>query len=215
MFRVRIEGGPRNGEVIQLVAGKTLVLGRGRECDLRFPEDATMSRVQGELTFDGKAWTIHNKSQHGTLVSGARVDTNKVLTPGDLLVLGGTKLLYEEEDSAAVATLAPQPAKTKEMLAAAAAAQAKGDTPQPMPRDAIAGGDPGKETAVPAKPGDKAAAAGVPPAKPGAPGAKPALPGGKKSNKTIIIAIVALLFGCCCFGNIFWFVIYPRFILGR
>src|SRR5687767_12574909 len=101
MFRVRIEGGPRNGEAISLTPGKTLILGRGRECDLRFPEDATMSRVQAEMTFDGTAWTLHNKSQHGTLVGGQRVDTNKVLTPGDQLVLGGTRLLYEADPSGA------------------------------------------------------------------------------------------------------------------
>src|SRR5581483_1859830 len=108
MFRLRIEGGPRNGEGISLAPGKTLVCGRGRECDVRFPEDATMSRVQCELTWDGSAWTVVNKSQHGTLVGGARVDTTKVLTPGDQLVLGGTRVVYEADPSGSP-TVAPQP----------------------------------------------------------------------------------------------------------
>lgn len=205
MFRLRIEGGPRNGESISLAPGKTLVVGRGRECDVRFPEDATMSRVQGELTWDGSAWTVHNKSQHGTLVGGQRVDTNKVLTPGDQLVFGGTRVTYEADPSGAP-TMAPRPAP------AGAAGGNTGNTPPPMPRD-VAAKDPNKETATPAgatpagaTPAGGKPAAGKPatPAKPGAPGSK---------NK-LIIGVIALLFGCCCFGNIFYFFVLPR-ILAR
>src|SRR5438270_308971 len=108
MFRLRIEGGPRNGEAISLSPGKTLLLGRGREADIRFPEDATMSRIQAELSWDGSAWTLGNKSQHGTLVSGQRVDTSKVLSAGDALVLGGTLVVFEGDPSGSP-TMAPRP----------------------------------------------------------------------------------------------------------
>jgi hypothetical protein len=195
MFRLRIEGGPRNGEAIPLAPGKPLQLGRGREADIRFPEDATMSRIQAELTWDGSAWTLGNKSQHGTLINGARVDTNKVLATNDVLVLGGTHLVFEA-DTGGAATLAPKPA------APATAGGSTGSTPQPMPRAAA------QEAAAAAagggKPGDAKPAAAGAGAKPGAPAKK----GG--GGKLIVFAIVGLLLFCCCSGIIGRFVVYPR-----
>lgn len=195
MFRLRIESGTRTGETIPLATVKpTLVVGRGREADVRFPEDATMSRAQAELTWDGTGWTLHNKSQHGTLVGGARVDTERRLNPGDQLTVGGTRLTYEP-DPAAAQTLPPMPGMPAPMPATGGGT---GDTPPPMPRPVgatPAAVPPGKPTPAAAKPGT--------PAKPGDPAKK----GG--SNKMIIV-IVALLFGCCCFSGIGYFVVYPR-----
>ena len=62
MFRLRVEGGTRSGEVMALPpGGRPVVIGRGREADLRFPEDATMSRSQVELAWDGKDWVLKKK----------------------------------------------------------------------------------------------------------------------------------------------------------
>lgn len=190
MFRLRIEGGPRNGEAISLAPGKPLQLGRGREADLRFPEDATMSRIQAELSWDGSAWTLTNKSQHGTLINGARVDTSKVLATNDVLVLGGSHLVFEADTGAPGA--APKPAGP------APAGASTGSTPQPMPRAAA------KEAAA-------AAAGGATPGDAKAAGAKPGAPAKKGgSGKLIVAAIVGLLLFCCCSGIIGRFVVYPR-----
>jgi len=194
MFRLRIEGGPRNGEAIAIAPGKALQLGRGREADIRFPEDATMSRIQAELTWDGNAWTLGNKSQHGTLVNGARVDTSKVLAPGDALVLGGTHVVFEVDPAAAGDLTLPPRAMAP--FPAAAGGPSTANTPQPMPRAAAL------EAAAAAKGGATPAKAGAP----GAPGAK------KKGGNTALIvgAIVALLLFCCCSGLVTKFVILPR-----
>jgi pSer/pThr/pTyr-binding forkhead associated (FHA) protein len=190
MFRLRIDGGPRNGENLTLTPGKTLQLGRGRECDIRFPEDATMSRVQAEMTWDGTSWTLVNKSQHGTLVGGQRVDTTKVLSPGDQLVLGGTRVIYESDDPAGEKTLAPPAAQVAAAIAAGAPAAA-GNTPSPMPRDAA------KDAAAAAK-------------KPAAPAAKaPAKAGGKGSPMVPVLFAVMLLF-CCVASGIFYKFVYPN-----
>ncbi|HZU97019.1 MAG TPA: FHA domain-containing protein [Planctomycetota bacterium] len=182
MFRLRIEGGTRNGEGISLTPGKTLVCGRGREADVRFPEDATMSRVQAELTWDGAAWTLVNKSQHGSLVNGQRVDGSRVLAPGDQLVLGGTHVTYELDPSPAAA-----PAPTMPEAAPG------GATPLPMPRD-LAPDAPGAPAAAPA---------------PGAKPATPKKPGGSKA--VLIIAVIGALFSCCCLSGIgVWYFKYKK-----
>jgi hypothetical protein len=181
MFRLRIEGGTRNGEGISLTPGKTLVCGRGREADVRFPEDATMSRVQAELTWDGAAWTLVNKSQHGTLVNGQRVDGSRVLAPGDQLVLGGTHCTYEPDPSPAGAPVATMPETAP-----------AGATPQPMPRDL-----------APDAPGTPA---GAPGAKPAAAAKKP---GGSKA--VLVIAVIGALFSCCCLSGIgVWYFKYKK-----
>jgi hypothetical protein len=202
MFRLRIEEGPRKGELIVLTPGKPVQLGRGREAELRFPEDATMSRIQAVLTWDQGAWTLTNKSQHGTLIGGARVDTSKTLAQGDQLVLGGTKLVYElDPDSGNDRTLAPGKLPMPE------GAHSPGNTPPPMPRAAAAGAAAAAKAGAPAAAGVPPTTVGAPAAGPAAGGATPAgaKPGAKKSSSTtVIVVIVALLGLCCCSSGAGW-----------
>ncbi|MCA8925237.1 MAG: PrsW family intramembrane metalloprotease [Planctomycetes bacterium] len=96
MFQLRVQTGCRAGEVIPLPAetNAPLSLGRGREAEVRFPEDATMSRVHAELHWRG-GWSIENKSQHGTYVGARRAKRRRKLKPGDVLVLGDTEVVFQ------------------------------------------------------------------------------------------------------------------------
>lgn len=109
MFRLRILDGPRAGEVILLDPAGAFQLGRGHEASVRFAEDASMSRLHCELKWDGQAWVLWNKSQHGTRVGAVVVESAQRLVPGDAVKLGATHLVFERAD-AAVPAPAPAPA---------------------------------------------------------------------------------------------------------
>lgn len=97
MFRLRIEDGCRAGDRVPLPEGPCLLkLGRGYQADVRFPADATMSRVHAELRGEAGAWRLVNLSQHGTLVHGQAVQEHP-LQPGDVVTLGDTRLVFERD----------------------------------------------------------------------------------------------------------------------
>jgi hypothetical protein len=95
-YRLRIEGGSRSGQIVPLSPGKTLTIGRTPDSDLSFPDEATLSRKQAEITPDGRGgWYLGNKSQHGTYVDSTRVDKEHTLAPGESIKLGNTKVVFE------------------------------------------------------------------------------------------------------------------------
>src|SRR5437870_91602 len=96
-FLLRQEGGAR--PPIVLDPAKRYTLGRGSDADLSFPEDTTMSRLQAMLAWNGTAWVIENKSQHGSFVGSEKVDTTRVLAVGEVLAFGTTKLVLERDAS--------------------------------------------------------------------------------------------------------------------
>jgi ABC transport system ATP-binding/permease protein len=60
-------------------AGRDVIVGRGRECDICFhdvnPDDLTLiSRVHAILRFDGAQWVVVDKSQNGVYVAGSRAN---------------------------------------------------------------------------------------------------------------------------------------------
>src|SRR5687767_14354420 len=97
-YRMRVSGGARAGETTELAPGRVYVIGRGKEADLRFPEDPYMSRAHAELAPDGEGWRVRNRSQHGTYVAGAPVPGEKRLGPSDVILIGGTLLVFELVD---------------------------------------------------------------------------------------------------------------------
>jgi ABC-type multidrug transport system ATPase subunit/pSer/pThr/pTyr-binding forkhead associated (FHA) protein len=60
-------------------AGRDVIVGRDRECDIRFhdinPDDLTLiSRVHAILRFDGTQWVVVDKSQNGLYAGGTRAN---------------------------------------------------------------------------------------------------------------------------------------------
>ncbi|MBD0290747.1 MAG: DUF3662 and FHA domain-containing protein [Thermoleophilia bacterium] len=82
-----------NGDRHEL-GGRTVVLGRSRECDVRL-EDANVSRRHAEIRQeDGAWWIVDLGSTNGVEVNGRRVERAK-LTEADRVVLGRTELRFE------------------------------------------------------------------------------------------------------------------------
>jgi CRP-like cAMP-binding protein/Fe-S-cluster-containing hydrogenase component 2 len=101
MYRLRISGGKRANEVTDLSPGRTYIIGRGSEANLRFPEDPYMSRAHAQLLpTEGGGWLVKNLSQHGFLVGGQLNKEDRPLKPSDVLLVGATLMIFEIIDPA-------------------------------------------------------------------------------------------------------------------
>lgn len=105
MFQVRITSGPQAGQVLQLVAGYTYVIGRGTEAHLSIPDDKTLSRVHAEIVGQGQGWALRNKSNYGSLVGGQVVQGEAPLSVGAPFQVGGTTLVLEAVGAAGSGTV--------------------------------------------------------------------------------------------------------------
>ena len=76
------------------LTGRTLVLGRSREADLRI-DDANISRRHAEIRQeDGAYWIVDLGSTNGVEVNGRRVDRAR-LSNDDRIVLGRTNVVFQ------------------------------------------------------------------------------------------------------------------------
>src|SRR5579871_4997188 len=107
MFRLRHEGSSR--APVPLAPARRYTIGRSAEADLSIPEDTSLSRLQAELVFRGPGWVLVNRSQHGSYVGGARVDGERLLSPGDVVQVGSTHLVYEADTQGAKPASVPGP----------------------------------------------------------------------------------------------------------
>jgi transcriptional regulator with PAS, ATPase and Fis domain len=78
------------------VGAKGISIGRGTAVDL-FVDDAALSRIHCELSFDGRAYTITDRSKHGSFVDGERID-GRVTVPSFRALRIGESVLTAEID---------------------------------------------------------------------------------------------------------------------
>jgi pSer/pThr/pTyr-binding forkhead associated (FHA) protein len=79
-----------DGREIPLSAGVT-TLGRTTDNDVSFPDDANVSRQHAEIeSRNGDYVVIDLRSSNGTTVNGEKLTGERYLTPGDVIMLGGT-----------------------------------------------------------------------------------------------------------------------------
>ena len=79
------------------LSGRTVVLGRSRECDITL-DDPNVSRRHAEVRPSGGKWTVRDLgSTNGIRVNGRRVDGAQSLNPGDVIEMGRSSLTFEEE----------------------------------------------------------------------------------------------------------------------
>jgi hypothetical protein len=73
------------------------VLGRSRSCDVVI-DDPNVSRRHAEVRPRGGSWVLADLgSTNGVSVNGARVQHPQVLSPGDVLEVGATRITFELE----------------------------------------------------------------------------------------------------------------------
>ena len=79
------------------LAGQRMNLGRARENDLCFPEDASLSRRHLVLEREGDGWIVEDLgAKNTTLVNGAKLIGRYHLSPGDRIAAGQILLIYDE-----------------------------------------------------------------------------------------------------------------------
>jgi hypothetical protein len=79
-----------------VLTGERVLIGRSHECDVVI-DDPNISRRHAEVRSEGDGWKVVDLgSTNGIKVNGRRVD-KAVLSPGDELTLGVSKLRYELE----------------------------------------------------------------------------------------------------------------------
>jgi pSer/pThr/pTyr-binding forkhead associated (FHA) protein len=84
----------RGGEIDRKVLGKSLVIGRGEECDLRL-SDGDVSRAHCRIEHAAGGYILVDLgSRNGTLLDGQRI-TRRLLCDGDALRVGSHTLLFE------------------------------------------------------------------------------------------------------------------------
>jgi hypothetical protein len=110
---------PLNGGPAVELAGRRIVIGRDRDCDVVISSGSVSGR-HCELEFDGLAWRVIDLgSKNGTQVNGAPV-ANQVLKPGDRLSLASQH--HFQIEYRPVSPLAPKRLARLGMIAAVAVA---------------------------------------------------------------------------------------------
>jgi transcriptional regulator with GAF, ATPase, and Fis domain len=82
------------------VTAKPTAVGRGTAADL-FVDDPALSRIHCEISFDGRAYTIVDKSKHGCFVDGRRV-VGRTTVPTFRALRLGNSILAGETDVASL-----------------------------------------------------------------------------------------------------------------
>jgi serine phosphatase RsbU (regulator of sigma subunit) len=89
------------------LAGDRVLIGRSHECDLVLP-DVVLSRRHAELVHTKSGWAVRDlRSLNGTLVNGTRVENERALRDGDVIVIAEWRLEYRDADLSASEGLFP------------------------------------------------------------------------------------------------------------
>lgn len=181
-----MHAGPTPGKVFDL-EGMVITLGRDSSNEV-VVNDPEVSRKHARLTFQGGTWVIEDLgSTNGTFVNEARLSGPHALRLGDVVGLGEKiKLVYETKSADMNATMVAAPPTAAASIPSQPVYQRPPVAPPPAGQPMYAG-------QVPANPPPYA---DVPPA---------VLPG--KNNRTILIAVIAIIVLCiifCCIGVLVW-----------
>jgi len=124
-LRLKVTAGNASGTEIEVE--DELLIGRMAEGDGRLGEDIEISRRHAEIKRqEDDAWAIEDLgSTNGTIVNGHRIEKPELLYPGDMIEVGGTKLVVQVTAGAAPASAAeaeaplapePEPAPAPELV---------------------------------------------------------------------------------------------------
>jgi hypothetical protein len=88
-------GGLATGEAFGI--GPGLVIGRALACDITIDDSYASGRHARLYDRDGRVYLEDLNSTNGTYVNGARVSTQQLLRPGDVIRIGDTELRFDND----------------------------------------------------------------------------------------------------------------------
>jgi FHA domain-containing protein len=88
-------GGLARGEAFGI--GPGLVIGRALACDITIDDSYASGRHARLYDRDGRVYLEDLNSTNGTYVNGARVSTQQLLRPGDVIRIGDTELRFDND----------------------------------------------------------------------------------------------------------------------
>ena len=92
-IQVTVVAGEERGRVDKVALSSKTVIGRDKACDVAYPIDTEMSGKHYELILAGKYVEVLDLgSTNGTLLNGARLQTQQRLEDGDLIRAGRTEV---------------------------------------------------------------------------------------------------------------------------
>ncbi|MFQ5732912.1 MAG: protein kinase [Planctomycetaceae bacterium] len=102
--RLHIVTGPDKGRSLELVDGRSFVIGRGQDAEFRL-DDPRVSRAHCRVSVDNRTVALtDNGSTGGTRVNGAVIKEH-TLRPGDVIQIGESELRYQLSASHDASTL--------------------------------------------------------------------------------------------------------------
>jgi sigma-B regulation protein RsbU (phosphoserine phosphatase) len=103
-LKLLVEQGPMQGHEFVLSSPR-VVLGRGEDAHI-FLNDDRASRHHAEIRRDGERCVLNDLgSKNGTYVNGERVLANKLLAPGDRILIGMSVIAFDPAQASAVGFL--------------------------------------------------------------------------------------------------------------
>ena len=109
---LRVESGPDQGRIFNILEGMTLTIGRSQKSDTQL-KDLSVSRMHCEVSAsDGHLTLLDQEGSSGTFVNGAKINKH-VLKSGDTIKIGDTQLIVHlagipDADTVAGAVKAPR-----------------------------------------------------------------------------------------------------------
>lgn len=132
-MQLTVIAGPDKGRSFDVASGEKLQIGRSQSTQTRLI-DPHVSRMHCELEVQGdRVVLVDAKSAAGTFVNGKRV-TQQVLRHGDIVQVGDTQLLFQDDEASDQSTLPPHSFQAKPAPAAGGAASVESLAGQKLSR---------------------------------------------------------------------------------
>lgn len=96
-----ISGGDLDGTTVPLKRDQSLTIGRRKESDIHI-QDPAVFPSHAEISMENESWVLRNLGRRELVVNGRSVPNQHILTEGDVIVVGPSRLEVRLSGSSAI-----------------------------------------------------------------------------------------------------------------